>query len=277
MPESRMDPKDGLPLLESYVIADAEYSLGRLEQAEARATSLLSELPESPQLHDLLARIYIDRGRPDLATKHAETAVRLLPEAGRHHDRLAQARLVAGDLAGTVAAYEKALERDPTIFDAHAGLMWRAALGGSIEEAAREAEMAAEMAPTSARIRLRIGETWDRLGQYDRALESYRAALALDPVNPTAHMGVAIQLVRMGDFSEAESHLAKAGEAAEHVDSLMRLAIAWAGRGETARAEQVLRELSAEYPDFEASRSVLAVLLERNGRGEEAARLREGR
>ena len=53
----------------------------------------------------------------------------------------------------------------------------------------------------------------------------------------------------------------------------MRLAIAWAGRGEAARAEAILRGLMTSHPDFEPPRRVLAVLLERTGRGEEAARL----
>ena len=270
---NRMDPKDGLPLVEAYVRADAEYSLGHLEEAEARARELLSRLPESPQLHDLLARIYIDERKPDLALLHAETAVRLLPAAGRYHDRLGLVRLATGDIAGAVAAYEKALECDPTLFDAHAGLMWRAALGGSIEDAAQEAARAVELAPEDARIRVRIAETWDRLGQYDRALESYQAALALDGANPEAHMGAAIELARLGDVSEAESHFSQAGKAAERADSRMRLAIAWAGRGESARAEKILRGLLISHPDFEAPRRVLAVLLERTGRGEEAAPL----
>jgi tetratricopeptide (TPR) repeat protein len=273
VPESRMDPKDGLLLLESYVIANAEYSLGQLAQAEARATRLLSEIPESPQLHDLLARIHMDSGNFTLAAAHAETAVRLMPAAGRYQDRLGLVRLTSGDVAGAVAAYQKALELDPTIYDAHAGLMWRAALGGSIEDAARDAARAVELAPSDPRIRVRIAETWDRLGQYDRALESYRAALALDPASPDGHMGAAIQLARMGDVADAESHFSRAGEAAEKADSLMRLAIAWAGRGEATRAEKVLRGLMASHPEIEASRRVLAVLLERTGRADEAAQL----
>jgi len=277
MPANRMDPKDGLRLLEPFVIADAEYSLGHLEEAERHATQLLSELPESPQIHDLLARIYIDMGKPALAVAHAETAVRLLPAAGKYHDRLGLARLAAGDLPGAVAAYEKALECDPTISDARAGLMWRAALGGSIEDAAAEAAMAVELAPENARIRVRIAETWDRLGHYDRALEDYRAALALDGANFEAHMGLAIELARMGDVSEAEAHFAQAEEGEVRLDSRMRLAIAWAGRGEAARSEKILRGLMASHPDFEAPRRVLAVLLERTGRGEEASRLVDGR
>jgi arylsulfatase A-like enzyme/Flp pilus assembly protein TadD len=275
VPANRMDPKDGLPLVESYVIADAEYSLGHLEEAETRATRLLSELPESPQLHDLLARIYIDKGSPDLALLHAETAVRLLPAAGRYQDRLGLVRLATGDIAGAVAAYEKAVECDPNNSDARAGLMWRAALGGSIDDAEREATRAVEMAPADTRIRIRIAEAWDRLGQYDRALESYQAALDLDAASAEAHMGAAIELARLGDVSEAERHFSRAGKAAERADSRMRLAIAWAGRGESARAEEILRGLMASRPDFEAPRGVLAVLLERTGRGEEAARLRE--
>jgi tetratricopeptide (TPR) repeat protein len=275
VPANRMDPKDGLRLVEPYAIADAEYTLGRLDEAEAHATQLLAELPESPQIHDLLARIHIDKGNLDLAAAHAETAVRLLPAAGRYQDRLGLVRLAVGDIPGAVAAYEKALECDPNLFDARAGLMWRAALGGSLEDAAREAAEAAEMAPADARIRIRIAETWDRLGQYDRALESYRAALALEGASAEAHMGAAIELARLGDVSEAESHFSRAGKAAQRADSRMRLAIAWAGRGESARAEEILRGLMSSHPDFEASRGVLALLLERTGRGEEAARLRE--
>jgi arylsulfatase A-like enzyme/Flp pilus assembly protein TadD len=273
VPVNGMDPKDGLRLVEPYVIADAEYSLGNLEAAERHARELLPELPASPQLHDLLTRIYIDKGDFALALHHAETAVRLLPEAGRYHNSLGAIRLAGGDPAGAVAAYEKALELDPNIFDARAGLMWRAALGGSIEDAAREAARAAEMAPGDARIRVRIAETWDRLGQYDRALENYQAALALEAENDEAHMGAAIELARLGDVSEAEAHFSRGGEAAERADSRMRLAIAWAGRGEAARAEEILRGLLASRPDFEAPRRVLAVLLERTGRGEEARRL----
>jgi arylsulfatase A-like enzyme/Flp pilus assembly protein TadD len=277
VPETGTDPKDGLPLLEAYVIAAGEYSLGRLDQAEARATRLLPELPRSPQLHDLLARIYMDQGDLELAIHHAETAVRLVPEAGRHHDRLGLVRLAAGDVDGAVSAYQKAVELDPNIYDSHAGLMWRASLGGSIEDAALAAERAVELAPSDPRIRIRIADTWDRLGVYDRALESYRAALTLDPASPKAHMGLAIQLARLGDVADAELHFSRAGEAAEGADSLMRLAIAWAGRGETARAEEILRELLVSHPDFEASRKVLAVLLQRSGRSDEAARLEAGR
>ena len=273
VPDNRMDPKDGLRLVKPFVIADAEYSRGHLEQAELHAKQLLVELPDSPRIHDLLARIYIDKGNLDLAVAHAETAVRLLPTVGKHHDRLGLARLAADDVSGAVAAYQKALECDPTLYDAHAGLMWRAALGGSIQDAALEADRAVELAPENASIRIRIAQTWDRLGQYDRALESFRAALALDGASAEAHMGAAIELARLGDASEAEAHFSRAGEVAERADSRMRLAIAWAGRGEAARAEAILRGLMASHPDFEAPRRVLAVLLERTGRGEEAGQL----
>jgi hypothetical protein len=155
--------------------------------------------------------------------------------------------------------------------------MWRAALGGSIEEAAAEADEAVRLAPANARIRIRIADTWDRLGHYDRALESYRAALALDGASAEGHMGAAIELARLGDVAEAELHFSQAGEAAGRPDSLMRLAIAWAGRGEAARAEAILRGLMATHPGFEPPRRVLAVLLERTGRGGEGRRLGDER
>jgi hypothetical protein len=57
----------------------------------------------------------------------------------------------------------------------------------------------------------------------------------------------------------------------------MRLAIAWAGRGEAARSEAILRGLMVSHPDFEAPRRVLALLLERTGHGEEAGQLGDER
>ena len=84
---------------------------------------------------------------------------------------------------------------------------------------------------------------------------------------------MAIELARLGEVAEADRHFSQVGEDSVRVDSLMRLAIAWAGRGEAARSEAILRGLMASHPDLEAPRGVLAVLLERTGRGDEAAQL----
>ncbi|MDH3684749.1 MAG: tetratricopeptide repeat protein, partial [Myxococcales bacterium] len=55
-----------------------------------------------------------------------------------------------------------------------------------------------------------------------------------------------------------------------------RLAIAFAGRGDSARAETLLRALLAEYPEHTSVRRNLAHLLRANGQSEEAARLEAG-
>jgi arylsulfatase A-like enzyme/Flp pilus assembly protein TadD len=257
-PPNGMDPKDGLPLLREFIAAEGLYNYRRLDEAERRGVELLAKLPDSPRLLNLLARIELTQGMPQRALPHAERAVTLVPRSAQHREMLGTVRLAAGDVAGAVADFEAAEALDPGDPETQAGLMWKIALGGDLEEAARHAAAALGARPLDTELALRVADGWDRLGQFDRALAVYRDIVHRHPEEPRGRTGLALQLVRFGAQAEADVHLAAAGDAARAPAFELRLAVALAARGERARAAALLRDLVARHPTWPAPRQVLA-------------------
>jgi choline-sulfatase len=274
--ETGLDPKDGLRFVETYVEARRAFDAGRLDEAEARARELLAGSPSSGQAHDLLAAIARARGDLPRALAEAERAAELVPQSAAFRVQVGDLRRQVGDLPGAVAAYEAALAVDPESAEAHAGLMWRAALSKDLDQAEVEGARALALRPDAPEVQLLVAEAFDRLGEPERALAVYQQALRLDPTSEAAEMGVAIQLVRLGRGSEVEPHLAAAGPLASDPNLCNRLAIAYAARGDSARAESLFREVLAAHPDHRDARRNLAHLLRSTGRTPEADRIERG-
>jgi len=274
--QTGLDPKDGLRLVETYVAARAAFFAGRLDEAEREARELLRESPASGQALMLLADVEHRRGRTRESLALAERAASLVPQSAGFQVQVGDRRLELGDAAGAIAAYEAAIAIDPELAEAQAGAMWRAAITGDVRDAEAAAERALALAPDDAALQLRVAEAFDRLGIPERALAAYEAALRLEPSAQLAHMGAAIQLARLGRAEEAEARVAAAGPYGAEPNYGNRLAIAFAARGDHARAEALFRALLAAYPDHPHVRRNLAHLLRTAGRPDEAAALGDG-
>src|SRR5688500_19956382 len=83
------DPKDVHKLAGVAFDALALLFAERQEQAEKLALKGLEVMPQSTQLHDILARIYLDTRRPALAMPHALEAARLNPDLAVFHAQVA--------------------------------------------------------------------------------------------------------------------------------------------------------------------------------------------
>jgi choline-sulfatase len=274
--QTGLDPKDGLPFVKTYVEARWAFDAGDLDLAEQRARKILAGNPSSAQTHDLLAAIARARGDLPHALAEAELAAQLVPQSAPYRLEVGDVRLQMGDRAGAIAAYEAALAVDPECAEARAGLMWRAALSGDLGEAERAAAQALASRPDDAELQLRVAGNWDRLGDPERALAGYQQTLRLDPATPEAHLGAAIQLVRLGRDAEVGPELQAAGPLAAEPNHRNRLAIAYAARGESARAEELFREVLTAYPGHRDARRNLAHLLRSTGRAPEAEQLERG-
>ena len=93
--------------------------------------------------------------------------------------------------------------------------MWTRKLGGSLEEAEEHAKRALAPGGDRAAVVERVGEVWESLGEYERALAVYRDGAARFPEHPEFHMRLAIQYARMGDESRAAAEREQAGAAAD--------------------------------------------------------------
>jgi Flp pilus assembly protein TadD len=144
---------------------------------------------------------------------------------------------------------------------------------GRTAEAEGAARRAVELGPSDPELRRRIATAWELAGEYERALEAYREAARLAPDSGETHMLLAIQMARLGEDEQASRHLARAGVHAEVPHLRNRLAVVYAARGETGRAETILRDLVRRHPDYPTARRNLAALLRKQGRGADAERV----
>jgi arylsulfatase A-like enzyme/tetratricopeptide (TPR) repeat protein len=270
------DPKDVHRLAGYWYEALGALMSNEHERAEKLALEGLAKLPQSSQLHDVIARLYIETRRPQLALPHALEAARLNPGWSDYQAQAAFVYLLLGDLPQAVAGFERANRMDPLHPGAHIGLMWRRKLGGSLEEAEEHARQALALGSDNAGLLERVAEVWEHLGEYERALALYRDGAERFPDHPRFQMRLAIQLARLGEEREAERAREKAGPAAEHVDLRNRLGIVYAARREFDRAEPIFRGILSARPQEFSTRRYLARMLREAGRAQEAAALAEG-
>jgi len=270
------DPKDVHDLADIGYRALAYLVTKQYAACEKEAKAGLERMPDSAQLHDVMARLYIETRKLEPALYHAREAARLNPHWGDFQAQVAYVHLLRGELPQAVAAFEHAIELDPKHAGAQSGAMWRMKLGGSLDEAEAHAKRALELGGDRPAIVERVAEVWESLGEYERALAVYGDGAKRFPDHPEFHMRLAIQYARQGDAKRAAADLAEAGPAAKDINLRNRLAIAYAARREFASAEPIFRDILREHPAEESTRRYLAHLLRDTGRPDEATALVAG-
>ncbi len=268
------DPKDVHRSAAIAYEALGAYFAGDAVGAERLAKETLERMPNSVRAHEILARLYLQYSRPADALPHAKAAARLQPQFADYQATVGIAELALGNYPAAVQAFEAAAQIDGGSAGRHLGLMWRAKVGGSIEDAAEHADAALALDGERVATWDTIGEIWESVGEYERALDVYERATKRFPADPRLQMRLAIQYARLGDDAKSVAHLGAAKESARDGRLASRLAIVYAARGEHARAEPILRDLVARNPTS-AARNYLARLLRETGRESEAAQLLE--
>lgn len=139
-------PKD---LDRQFQSAVAEYNSGRFPEAAAQLESLLREVPESFEVHELLGLVYSAESRDAKASEHLERAVHLKPDSTAARTNLATnyARLGKFDLAEK--EFKKAVELEPKNFDTNHNLGELYIRSNKIAEAVPYLEKAQHVEPSS--------------------------------------------------------------------------------------------------------------------------------
>jgi Flp pilus assembly protein TadD len=115
----RLDPGNPAPCLALANLVAAE---GRYPEVETWTEAALTRAPNDPEMWKAVARFYLERNlrQGENPLWAAEGAVRLAPEDAEALSLLGWARLLEGDATGALEALDGALERDPTLAEAHA-------------------------------------------------------------------------------------------------------------------------------------------------------------
>ena len=119
--------------------------------------TMIGAAPTDAELHDDVALLYLEVGRPNNAVAHFEVSVGVKPQSAGAHFNLGTALSVAGRFEEAIKEYQRALEIRPDYANAHNNL----------------------------------GKMLETLGKADEAIRHYREALRIDPNHAQARYNLA--------------------------------------------------------------------------------------
>ncbi|RAL22463.1 hypothetical protein DL240_11500 [Lujinxingia litoralis] len=206
-----------------------------------RALSSGEELPFAFDLHFGLGRVFLEQGRPDKAARELRRALRLAPDQteasvvlaraltaqGKHNEasellaalpdtsHSLEYLMVLGDIAAhqdhparAADAFEQVLDREPNHSNALLGAA-RAHLAMHQPARAHPLLLRACSLPegqNNAEIHSLIARTYAQVGDHERALASFEAALERDPTRVEAHRGAGKSALELKRYERAREH-----------------------------------------------------------------------
>lgn len=132
--------------------------------------------------------------------------------------------------------------------------------------AASELERAWTAGGASYRVAYLLGNAWWEAGDVERALNSFRTAIAIDGAAVPARHDLGRLLMWAGRPAEAIAHLEKAAAAAESAAVTLDLGRSYEAAGRLEAAERAYREARALEPSLSPVHYALGRLLRRTGR-----------
>jgi cytochrome c-type biogenesis protein CcmH/NrfG len=138
--------------------------------------TMIEENPSKVSLHDDVAVLYLQQGRPQEASSHFEASVKLRPQSPSAHYNLATALAAAGRLGEAVGEFRAALELRPDY-----AMAWN-----------------------------NLGNVQVRLGDFAAARHNFREAVRVDPANAEAHYNLAGMALADGDLPDAVAAFTRA-------------------------------------------------------------------
>lgn len=105
-----------------FQAAVKQYNAGNYAEAAAQLESLLREVPQSFEAHELLGMAYAGESKSSLANEHLHEAVRLKPNSAAARTNLAANLIGMGDLEGAQQQLKEAVALEPRNYDANHNL-----------------------------------------------------------------------------------------------------------------------------------------------------------
>jgi arylsulfatase A-like enzyme/Tfp pilus assembly protein PilF len=234
------DPKDKIGLLELVQDAQAFEAAGKFADAERAYEALIAEVPDSPEGYVDLALVQARQNAFDRALASLARGLDRLPGNGTLLVRLGHTYLVAGRPVPALETMDKVLAMEPRNVDALTVAAGILDATGRKPEARAYYERALAVEPESRHLRMSYagnlastgslkeavavyeglvadfpeeqafyqfaGIAHSYLGEYDRAIELLRQALAIRPT-PVGFFNLAVAYEKRGDLREAAEAL----------------------------------------------------------------------
>lgn len=288
--EALFDAGDAGAALAQFVGQDANtqlhrgyalLKLARLDEAEAAFRVALADAPLSDAARVGLAWTLLARNKPQQAQEFVAPVVQA--NGTNSEARLALAvSLLRQPNNGGQDNIEAAVNQLKAVADGPQNLRYQARAWlaaaylaqGKNEEAQREAETAAQLAPTSALAQLQLAQTSFFNNQSGQSLRAAKRVVAIDAESPGGQMALAQANLAAGRIDDAASAAARAVALDnKSPQGHYLLGVADAGRRDYRHAISALRTALNLAPEFYPALNALARVYVRAGREKEASTL----
>lgn len=243
-----------------------------LSAAEAEFRRAVELSPGHAHAHMMLAHLLEHTDRPEQALEEAERALRLDPMSAPVRRGMVHFKVRLRDWSGALDLLKENVNLFPTDAAAHSGYGYFLTGLGRPKEGFEQMRRALELDPANAAIREIAAYVLLMQGKFDKALVQAQSLIDGSPSDHDGHALAGEALIGLSRYEEAIAALNRAKEAIRAhdpeadgnsqfiADIDCMLGIAYARRGDTDRAEEVLRDLIERSGAKPVARGTLAKL-----------------
>ncbi len=233
---------------------------GRVAEAEQKLVALLKTEPKNAGALNLLGTIRAQQNRLDEAEALWTRAVASDPQFAGPHMNLAYLYLLKGAAAKSIAELKEVVRLEPTNADAAFKLARLLLSQNRIDEGIAFLEGAKASGAPAPLVSL-LGDAYLAKGDAAKAEESYTLALASNPSDGAALIGMGQISLRKGDASGASSYMLRARSViGKSPDLLYRYGVVAMDSGLDDEARAALTEAATLNPKDAATQMMLGLL-----------------
>ena len=221
---------------ELVVCGDAAVSAGDLNLAVQHYRKALLLKPNDAKLLIVTSFALVAQNLLAEARLLLNRAILLDPDNAKGFFLLGKIARQQGDLTGAIENYNEALEIEPGLEMVFRDLAQAQLMTGNAGLAEATLAQGISTCPSSAQMRLDIGNFYANLNSLHAAIESYRQAVTIDPMCFEAHNNLGVMLVKQGRLTEGMAgfeHVLSVNPAylPAHTNLIWTLSFAAEGRG----------------------------------------------
>jgi Tfp pilus assembly protein PilF len=261
----RLRAKKALTPGERSKLAEAEFRLGRFQEARREAERVLESNPGNEW-----AIYWLSQSSGALAQQSFSKVASLNPDSARLHELLAHYFATRRQFAHAKTEYLAAIQKAPDLPDLHLGLGTLYLQDGELAEAEKELQRAIELAPKSTLAYYELGHIYVHQQRWDPAVQYLRRAVNDPAVTVKARLDLAKALAETDRTREAVAELLPALPDDKNGEAHYRLSGLYRKLGDNTRAEETLKAFKRlRDASIQANRGELDALQSERGKFED--------
>lgn len=184
-------------------MAIAQFSAGRMTEAEANCRAILMANPRQAQALQILGCIALQRGNAEDAVEHLRRSAAAAPRVAEPRSNLGAALLAKKQFKEAIATLKDAIKIDPKLASAYVNLGAAYMEVDQPREAADALRRAVALQPNDAKAHLNLGAALSRLDRREEAVRVLLKALELNPRLAQAYENLGGAYQALGRFDDA--------------------------------------------------------------------------